>query len=275
VASYFGEDWVKLNIDRILPESDDALRHAAWFAHLDHDQGPIAELMPRLRSFYMEEIGHLSDAQSYREIEHRRNNLSDHLLILYLWGELPDDLLQAFWQAAPSIVRRHAMWFLGKHLALSAKEFPEELRARARSYWESRLGAAKKSSNPDAFREELGIIGQWCNRDEIDADWLLDQLLDMLQAGFSPGSGFSVMAWLAKLSETHVDKVVEVLTAYFACPWASIQDSMFQKDAIRTVLEPGRAKGTPETVVRVEEIVSRLATFGESGYMDLLRVPTA
>ena len=270
---YFGEDWVKRNVSGIFPESDDALRHAAWSAHLQHNQGPIAALVPELRPLYIEEIGRLADPQSSRDIESRRNNLSDHLLILYLWGELPDDLLEAFWQAAPSVVRKHAMWFLGKHLALPPGEFPDEFRARARSYWESRLKAAKTTSNPDAFREELGMIGQWCNRDHIGADWLLDQLLDMLQAGFAPGSGFSVMSWLAKLSETHVDRVVAVLAAYFACPWASIQDSMFQKDAIRTVLETGHSKGTPETVARVEEIVSRLATFGESGYMYLLRVP--
>jgi hypothetical protein len=100
-------------------------------------------------------------------------------------------------------------------------------------------------------------------------DWLLHQLLEMLHTGFAPGSGFSVMPWLAKLSQTRVDKVIEVLAAYFACPWASIQDSMFQKDAIRTILETGRAQSTPETIVLVEEIVSRLATFGESGYLDL------
>ena len=76
------------------------------------------------------------------------------------------------------------------------------------------------------------------------------------------------MLWLAKLSQTHIDRVVEVLAAYFTCPWTCIRDSMLQKDAIRTILEAGCTKGTPQTVVRVEEIVSRLATFGETGYLD-------
>ena len=272
---YFGEDWVALQIDSVFPESDNALRHAAWFAHLDHDPRPIRELMPQLRPLYMEEIGRLADRKSYRAAEIRRKNLTDHLLALFLWEALPNDLLEAFWQAAPSVLRRHAIWFLGNSLALSPDIFPEELRARARSYWEARLSAAKSSSTPEAFREELGMIGQWCNRDEIDPDWLLNQLLDMLRAGFAPGSGYSVMPWLAKLSHTHLDRVMEILAAYFACPWSSIRDSMLQKNAIRTILEAGRTKGTPQTVVRVEEIVSRLATFGETGYLDLVRAPAA
>ena len=236
---YFGEDWVMLHINSIFPESDNALRHAAWFAHLQHNQRPIRELMPEFHPLYMEEIHRLADRKSYRASELRQKNLTDRLLILYLWETLPNDLLEAFWQAAPSVLRKHAMWFFGKHLALPPGQFPDESRARARFYWEARLKAAKTSSTPDAFREELGMIGQWCNRNHIDADWLLDQLLDMLQAGFAPGSGFSVMPWLAKLSQTHVDRVVAVLAAYFACPWASIRDSMLQKDAIRTILETG------------------------------------
>ena len=63
------------------------------------------------------------------------------------------------------------------------------------------------------------MIGQWCSRNENDADWLLNQLLEMLRAGFVPGSGYSVMLWLAKLFQTHIDRVVEVLAAYFTCPW--------------------------------------------------------
>ena len=39
------------------------------------------------------------------------------------------------------------------------------------------------------------MIGQWCNRNENDADWLLNQLLEMLQAGFVPGSGYSVICY--------------------------------------------------------------------------------
>ena len=215
---YFGEDWVVLHIDSIFPETDNALRHVAWFAHLDHDPRPIRELMPQFHPLYMEEIHRLADRKSYRASELRQKNLTDRLLVLYLWETLPNDLLEAFWQAAPSVLLRHAIWFLGTHLGLSPDQFPGESRARARFYWEARLSAAKISSTPDAFREELGMIGQWCSRNENDADWLLNQLLEMLRAGFVPGSGYSVMLWLAKLSQTHIDRVVEVLAAYLPAP---------------------------------------------------------
>jgi hypothetical protein len=126
-------------------------------------------------------------------------------------GGLPDELLEQFWQRASERLRQHAMWFLGTQLELTPEQLPDAYRARGFSYWERRIAAAKNSSDPDSFRDELGAIGQWCMRDQIDELWLTDQLLAMFQAGFVPRDAFSVVEWLAKISPNRVDRAVEVL----------------------------------------------------------------
>ena len=125
-------------------------------------------------------------------------------------------MLESFWQHAPSGVRQHAMWYLGTQLP--APTMPDAVRARGFSYWERRLDAARRSDNPDAFRPELGAIGQWTLRDRIDGQWLADQFLNMLQADFVPTDAFSVVDWLAKIAPRNVDRAVEILSALLRNP---------------------------------------------------------
>jgi hypothetical protein len=80
------------------------------------------------------------------------------------------------------------------------------------------LDAARRSDKPDAFRAELGTIGQWTLRDRIDDQWLADQLVNVLQAGFVPTDAFSVVDWLAKIAPRNVDHAVEILSALLRNP---------------------------------------------------------
>ena len=52
------------------------------------------------------------------------------------------------------------MWFAGNQV--SSAEVPDPVKARGLAYWESRLAEAISSGNLDAYRSELGVIGQWC-----------------------------------------------------------------------------------------------------------------
>jgi hypothetical protein len=169
----FGEDWLRAHMDALFPQEDEALRGASWYGHLAHDQQPIMDLVPDLRLCIAEEIARLAAEGDQIDREFRRERFADYLIVLHLWGGLPDDLLESFWQHAPSGVRQHAMWYLGTQLP--APTMPDAMRARGFSYWERRLDAARRSDNPDAFRPELGAIGQWTLRDRIDGQWLADQ----------------------------------------------------------------------------------------------------
>jgi hypothetical protein len=50
---------------------------------------------------------------------------------------------------------------------------------------------------------------------------------------------------------------------------------MTQREPIRVVLGEGLARGTPETIQRVHEIVGFLSTLGETSYLDLIRASAA
>jgi hypothetical protein len=270
---YFGEDWLRAHMGALFPQDCEALRGASWYGHLAHDQQPILDLVPELRFCIAEEIARLAADGDQIDREFRRERFAHYLVVLHLWGGLPDDLLESFWQQAPSGFRQNAMWYLGTQLP--APDMPDAMRARGFFYWERRFDAARRSDNPDAFRAELGAIGQWTLRDRIDDQWLADQLFNMLQADFVPTDAFSVVDWLAKIAPRNVDRAVEILSALLRNPRIDLWAYMTQQEPIRTVLAEGLAHGTQDTVAKVHELIGFLSSINETDYIDLIRSPAA
>ena len=274
---HFGESWLKAQTRALFPNDNDNLRRAAWRAHLGHDAGPLRDFVAELHDCYGADIALLGSDQADKDFrEFYQDRLADYIMVLNLWGGLPDDLLEQFWRDAPEGVRQHAMWFVGIQVSKPSSEVPDEIKARGRAYFERRLAAAVASTEPDKYRKELGVIGQWCFHDLlVDEAWLGAQLLTMLRNGFAPTDAFSVVEWLRKLSPSQVDRAVEVMEALLRHPRVDQWAYMTQREPIRAVLGDGLARGTPETIQRVHDIVSFLSTLGETSYLDLIRSTAA
>jgi hypothetical protein len=266
---YFGENWLRSQMPSLFPANDNELRQAAWLSHLGFGQGPNMYLISDLSPCYAAEITRAAANEQYSDRDFREDSLSDHLIILCLWGALPEDLLELFWSDAPPRMRQHAMWYLGTQLAQPG--ISDEIRARGFAYWERRLAAGKVAVDQEPFRKELGAIGQWCFREQIDDIWLSEQLLDMMQAGFSPTDAFNVVTRLQKISSRHADQAVAVLQALLTNPRVDRWAYMTQREPIRDVLSAGLTRGTTETATRATELISFLSTIGETSYIDLLR----
>jgi hypothetical protein len=153
---------------------------------------------------------------------------------------------------------------------LRPDQLPAGYRARAISYWDRRLKAAKAAPDPEPFREEIGCVGQFFVRRGIDGEWLMDQVISMSEAGFAPTDPYSVMDRLVKLSSCHPDRAAEVLAALVKNPRFDRYVYMTQSAAVRTILENGAATGVATTTAAVMETVNYLSTLGDTSYVDLL-----
>ena len=261
--SYFGLDWLWVHFAALFPATDSDLAAAAWLGHLRHDHGPVGELMDLLYPHYALHIASLGQNDATSGFGEANNRLTEYLMVLYLWNELPDQLLQQFLEFAPVSLRRHAMWFMGRHMLPS-----NNLSGRAIAYWDARLGAATRASDPEPFRTELGTIGQFFLWD-VDRIWLTDQLLIMLKAGFAPNDAFGVIDNLAKLLPEQIDKVVEVTQLLVRQPRVQAWIFAAQDQSLRTILVEGKKSSTPRTAAAVKEIVSYLASRGNPSFLDL------
>ena len=259
----------------LFPADNDGLRRAAWRAHLGHDRGPLRDLVTELHDCYAADVALLASDQADKEVrDFYQDRLADYIMVLHLWGGLPEDLLQQFWRDAPEGVRQHAMWFVGNQVSRPS-EVPDEIKSRGLAYWERRLAAAVDSKQPDSYRRELGVIGQWCFHGQVDQAWLCKQLLSMLKSGFAPTDAFSVVEWLGNIAPRYVDRAVEVMAALLRHPRVDQWAYITQREPIRLVLGEGLARGTPATVQRVQEIIGFLSTLGDTNYLDLVRASVA
>ncbi len=260
---YFGETWLREQIDNLLPSGDINLVASTWLGHLRNDKEPVGGLVDRLHPYYAAHIASLGRKDLPQGYEEAGNRLAEFLVILYLMEKLPDDLLRQFWDTAPAITRRRAMWFMGRHMVST-----NGYRERAMGYWQERLRAATQASDPEPYRQELGMLGQFFLWD-VDRLWLADQLLLMLNAGFAPNDAYGVIDNLAKLVPEHIEKVVEVTNLLVRQPKVEAWIFAAQDQSLRAILVAGNASAAPRTVATVKEIVSYLASGGNPSFLDL------
>jgi hypothetical protein len=267
---YFGETWVRMHIADLFPAGDITLRDATWFSHLTTDSQPVKELAPDMGDCYVAEIRRLGQEDGPGDHLHVEEHLAEYLVMLFIWSALSDDVFELFWNTAPASTRKHAMWFLGTQLGLSADKIPEPFRSRAYSYWDRRLGTARASTDPDYFREELGAIGQFFIQGNIAGTWLMDQVLTMADGGFAPSEPYSVLDHLSELSSDYPKRTVEVLAALVKNLRFDRWVYMTQQQAVRQILENGLASGSDQARSFASEAISYLAALGDGGYLDLL-----
>jgi hypothetical protein len=260
---YYGENWLRQHIASLFPNDDREVRDVAWISHLQSDAGPIAPLLQDLTPCYADHIARLGD-KSTSDRDASDNRLSEYLMVLYLWEELPEDLLQQFWQFASSPLRRHAMWFVGRELAKPNGE----KKNRAISYWDRRLQMAIAAKDREPFRKELGTIGQWFLW-EIDEFWLMDQLLLMLNNGFAPGDGLGIVDKLAEHVSDKIDLVVEITKALVKSSELDSWILVSQAASLRKILIEGKNSGSPVARANVQEIISYLSSRGNTSFLDL------
>ena len=93
----------------------------------------------------------------------------------------------------------------------------------------------------------------------------------MLVAGFSPSSGYTVVEWLAKISDTAPDQTVTALELFLRNPHTDRWSYTPHKSAIRAVLTNALTSGSPECADKAAATIGYLASIGEGEYVSLIR----
>ena len=152
------ETWLRENVGTLFPSDDLALRDATWLSHLRADSGPVTGLAERLRDCFITQIERLGRDASGSDEQRSDDRLAECLVLLYLAEAISNDVFDLFWGRAPLRARRHAMWFLGVQLELPPDRLPPERRARAFSYWDRRMAAAKVAPIPKRSARKLDLL---------------------------------------------------------------------------------------------------------------------
>jgi hypothetical protein len=117
-----------------------------------------------------------------------KENLSEHLMIAYLWGMEgieEGSLLELFYEKADSKHRGHAIWFIGRELEYAEqwKEGRDKVIKRIEMLIKWRIEEAKKIKSEAKVKsvEELSKYGLCFISGQLDKEWAINTLVEILE----------------------------------------------------------------------------------------------
>lgn len=286
VAAVFGEglgtllsaarEWTLARLDRIFgqPGRSDVTQEAhAWFdtawAVMLSGYRPSRGLFEPLKPWFMQRIRELreeqSDAVSAFSMRSPRQALADHVLMLFVTGQLDDGLQDAaltdlFFHGDRALLR-NALGHLGWQLSHAQGEIPDSVLDRFRALWEWR---EQQVTQDNADRQELLDFYWWVSSGRLDPDWWLPHLA---VASSDPEFVTHEMLGesLAQAAGEHPGQVLEIYVALHASG-QTLQSYDLIKHA-PAILKPALASGQSDIERRARELAEQL---GREGYADLM-----
>ncbi len=201
-------EWVSSNLGKLFPTNpnEGPLREAMWETYLANN--PYDNVFDLLKGEYrraVEELAELNPATDRRRFVDPVERLAQHLMILYLRGKLTweneDGILRRFFDVAPEAARGEALNFVGHSLWRGDFEVPLDQSARLRELWSRRWDEVRR--DPQGHRKEAAAFGWWFASKKLPDDWLLQQLLEVLEAGFELDADHLVLERLADLAQAN------------------------------------------------------------------------
>lgn len=269
---YLNPEWAADQFAQVFTADDSVGCNLAWAAYVTHTNYPVTANYPSMRAMYEHELTSAMNAPRSEETNARTRQFAQHLLLLYLDGaiELTEAVLQRFLAFASVQQRASLMWTLDTILRSPSDEMAATRRDRALAYWQARLSAAKMETAARAvFQDELAVIGRWADNPQLDSTWMLTQLIATLKAGFTPSPLFNVVQRFADTGVDDIDRKIDLLDDLLNLSEME-HEVLFQRDAIRVLLDAALHSKSARATETAERLVSLLATKGEMAYLELL-----
>ncbi|MEX0991887.1 MAG: hypothetical protein WD004_06410 [Actinomycetota bacterium] len=180
--------WVQDSREKVFSRSGtglDVLGQAAWDSFITFTRNP-GRLFSTLQTEFEIAVQALdAAADSRRDRESPAANLGQHIVVRYWFGDLSLDspFIEGYFERAAGGDRANALTFIGRNLKLAEPEVVQ----RVIELWEWRRSAiAFDTAAPDGYRQELAAFGWWAKAPNLDAGWVVDQLLFVTSLGVSP-----------------------------------------------------------------------------------------
>ena len=267
--------WVKRNLALIFPADNSlqALYDCVWSSYIVLCD-PYNDVFRDLEVEYLRaiaRIGKWSVKKSHLGDPDVR--LGQHLLTLFWRGVIPlpteTGPLQQFYANASDALRGDATGFIGRTLKNDTGEIPAAVMERLRALWETRIEAAQNAGKNSSFQKELTEFGWWFVSNRSNAEWSLDQLLEVLKITKKINPDIWVVEGLAELSADMVGKTVQCLGLIVDGDekgWGILG----WKDDARKILSLALASEDQSARQLAREIIHRLGGRGYFEFRDLL-----
>ena len=216
--------WAKNNLDKIFTASNRLLRYVAWNAYIQYTQvyNPAFEL---LREQYEITINELSktaieagnDSTNTGWVESPGTKLGEHLVVLVGRGIIAwddeDGLVKKFFENASTTDVELTIEFVGIYLKNSKGLVTNEIKERFRQLWEHIIDLILSGDNER--KQSLAQFGRWFDADCFENEWVLEQLIRVIENTGKISFDSRVIKRLSELAGQYPKQsltVIELLT---------------------------------------------------------------
>jgi hypothetical protein len=197
-------------------------------------------------------------------------SLAQHLMIYYWRGHVEfdgeDRLLAEFYSRAPSELRGHAFWFIGRSAAGWKEEVPASVMERLRNLMDRRVTAAERSGQPKTFEKELSSFVWWFTSQKFDDRWSLETLLRILRMTKKMQDDMDLVKRLAALCPRYPVECLRLLIEGDRDRWILVGVEVDAQVLVKAALESHR----PEAVRAAKGLVEYLIGKGYYSFRRLL-----
>ena len=272
---YIDPAWAQEMVPKIFPAEQGLgdYRAAAWDAYLMFCR-PYDALLPVLEQEYLRAAHALSFPDQTKQRGHSpREHLADHLMSYY-WREklmLDSELLTTFFRAAPDELRGRAISFLGRSVAQSPEgPIDDAILTRLRALWESRVQAAKQTTDVKGFRDELSHFGWWFSSRRFTSDWSFKQLRFVLTLVKHVDPEFKVAETLEALAPDHPLDCIQ-LTQLMAIAEREGSETYGNERHFRAIIATALSSGNAGAKSAADNLIQYFVARGQFGYRSLLQ----
>jgi hypothetical protein len=260
-------------MDRLFPTAPEQvlLREAAWETYLVNS--PYDNVFEVVKGEYhraVSQLGGLKPQTGGRHFLDPAERLAQHLMLLYWRGRISWEnegaILKELFDRAPDEVRAEALEFVGHSLWRGEFELPEDQAARLRNLWSRRWKAIRAEPHD---RKEAATFGWWfASSGKLQDEWLLEQLLEVLEAGIAPDADHLVLGKLAELSPS---KPYETIHAARLLVVANPQAHflLVSNEPLRRIVSVAQASGVEKAHQEARDLLNELGARGYRALDDL------
>jgi len=267
--------WAQAKVHTIFPLSDllRSLFDAAWDTYVVFCP-PYDNVFEVLRPIYAHAIEQLgTQANRKSQAYDPEHHLAAHLTTYYWRGKLEikddPDLLRLFWSKTVPKLRGYVFEHVGRSLSNTKDEIPGEIIARLKRLWEFRLAAAKASSQPLDYKEELAGFS-WCfSSGKFDDTWAINQLQEVLKLVNKIDFPKFVVERLVTVAGTLTRASVDCLKLLVESELESWEIYSWRDEA-KKILSTAIQGPDPTAKETAIELVHRLGTMGHLEFRDIL-----
>jgi len=260
--------WAEANKGKIFSAQHPNYWDAAWKTYITFCQ-PFDVMLDVLRDQYALAIGKLGEPSAIDiRIANADQRLEEHLLVFYWRGKLTldDDLIRSFYGRANVELKSSAMEFLGRSLRSAPKDFPEEIQARLKAFWNWRY---EQAIGVDEDAEELADYCWWFSSGILDADWSITQLKAVLHLPIKFDALDFAAEELVRLMPERPSDVLECVRLMIGCLKTEGVYFSWNDEAKKILSAAMQFDDGPEKEQAID-IIHRLGAMGHFEFRELL-----